>query len=444
MTMEQAAPMTVAVFGLGYVGCVSAACLARLGHRVIGLDVNEHKVRLIQDGKPTIVERDIGELVASGRRSGRLMASTDIKAAVQQADVCLVCVGTPSDPKGFTDLSYIHQVANQIGEAIGEKEGFLVVAIRSTVPPGTCREVEHIIARSGKQPGDDFTVVSNPEFLREGSSVADYFSPPFTLVGSDHRAAIERMRQLYAGIDAPFIETERTAAEMIKYVNNSFHALKVVFANEVGMICQAYGVDSHKVMELFCMDRQLNISPAYLKPGFAFGGSCLPKDLRAMAAMARAKHIDAHVLSVIERSNELMVERAVQMVLAEGVRKIGVIGLSFKEGTDDLRESPVIKLVERLIGKGHDIRIYDRHVAESRLIGANRQYMEQSVPNLSKLLVSDLSELQPFAELVIVSQRSPEYAAFGQELLARNIPLLDLVRLYPDPPRSPLYKGIVW
>ncbi|SDN59600.1 GDP-mannose 6-dehydrogenase [Paenibacillus sp. yr247] len=434
---------TISVFGLGYVGCVSAACLAELGNQVIGVDVNLHKVDLFNQGKPTIIEKGIAELVEEQHKQGRLSATSDIQAAVRQADICLICVGTPSDKNGYPDLSFIWHVAEQISEAIKGREAFQTIIIRSTVPPGTCREIEHIIARSGKRIDQDFTVVSNPEFLREGTSIEDYFHPPYTLIGTHNEQALDMLRRIYGPINAPILETDREVAEMIKYVNNSFHALKVVFANEIGALCHSMGVDPHTLMDLFCQDRHLNISPAYLKPGFAFGGSCLPKDLKALNAMARSRNVEMSVLSSVERSNALLIERALELILAEGKVRVGVLGLAFKSGTDDLRESPVVKLLERLIGKGYEIKIYDQNVLASQLMGTNKQYIESTVPHLARLLASDLQEVKEFADLIVVTQKTKEYYSLVTDILPFK-PVIDLVRISDTIPDSSYYKGLLW
>ncbi|UJF32096.1 UDP-glucose dehydrogenase family protein [Paenibacillus hexagrammi] len=439
----QKSSYTIAVFGLGYVGCVSAACLAQLGNQVIGVDVNPHKVELINQGKPTVIEKGIAELVAQQHAAGRLSATSDIGAAVKNADICLICVGTPSDRHGAPDLSFIWHVAEQIKEAASQREGFQTIIIRSTVPPGTCHEVEQIIARSGKKVDEDFAVVSNPEFLREGTSIEDYFNPPYTLIGTQNERALEMLRGMYGPIEAPLLETKREVAEIIKYVNNSFHALKVVFAGEIGALCHSMGVDPHAVMSLFCEDRQLNISPAYLKPGFAYGGSCLPKDLKALNSMARSRHVELAVLSAVERSNELLIERAVDMIVAQGKVKVGVLGLAFKAGTDDLRESPVVKLLERLIGKGYSIKIYDQNVLTSQLVGANKQYIESTVPHLANLLTPSLEELLAFSDVIVVTQKNEEYRKLAEEALTSKI-VVDLVRILDKLPETDRYKGLLW
>ncbi|GAA3408539.1 UDP-glucose dehydrogenase family protein [Paenibacillus hodogayensis] len=438
-------PFAISIFGLGYVGCVSAGCLAQMGHRVYGVDTNPHKAELIRQGKPTIVEKGMEELIASQVEEGRLRIEPDIRRVVALSDITIVCVGTPSGRTGLPDLSYIWHVARQIRDALtGREHGrFYTVMIRSTVPPGTCLEFERILAESGLAPDRDFAVVSNPEFLREGSSIQDYYNPPYSLLGTTNPLALAMLRRLYEPLGAPVLETERETAEMIKYVNNSFHALKVVFANEIGALCKAYGVDSHRVMELFCHDRSLNISPAYLMPGFAYGGSCLPKDLRALNALARQQHVELSVLSSVERSNELQIERALELIIASGHERIGVLGLAFKSGTDDLRESPVVKLLELLIGKGYEVMIYDPHVLASRLVGANKQYMETAVPHLTRLLARDPEQVAAFADAIVIAQRSESFRAFVGSLPASKT-IIDLVRALDPTPEGSRYHGLLW
>jgi len=348
----------ISVFGLGYVGCVSAACFAREGHDVVGVDVSQTKVDLINSGKPTIVEEGIGELVAEMVASGRLRATTDARKAVLGSSISLVCVGTPSRENASLDLSYIQRVAEQIGAILRDKESMHIVVIRSTVLPGTIHElvVPALERFSGKRSGYEFHVCSNPEFLREGTSIKDFDDPPFTLIGADDPAAAGAVEQLYAGIDAPTHQTAVRTAEMVKYACNCFHGLKVGFANEIGAVCKALGVDSHEVMRIFCEDRKLNISTAYLKPGFAFGGSCLPKDLRAIVYRAQQEDVEVPILRATLESNRKQIERAFRMVMATGQKRVGVLGLSFKAGTDDLRESPMVALIEMLIGKGIELQ----------------------------------------------------------------------------------------
>ncbi|MEF3312885.1 UDP-glucose/GDP-mannose dehydrogenase family protein [Paenibacillus sp. GYB004] len=439
----QQRPYAVSVFGLGYVGCVSAACLAQMGHKVVGVDINPDKIEMINQGKPTIVEKGIAELVMEQHLAGRLTATLDIQAAVNESDLSLICVGTPADKNGHTDLTFIWHVVEQIAEALKEKDRFHTIVIRSTVPPGTCSRIEELLVRSGKSAETDFAVVSNPEFLREGSSVDDYFHPPYTLLGTANPVALGMLRQLYGPVDAAIVETNREVAEMIKYVNNSFHALKIVFANEIGAICHSLGIDPHHVMDLFCKDHHLNLSSAYLKPGFAYGGSCLPKDLKAINALARSRHVETSVLSVIERSNSLQIDRALEAVLAAGKVKVGVLGLAFKQGTDDLRESPVVKLLEGLIGKGYEVKIYDQEVLTSKLMGANKHYIETAVPHIARLLAPNLDEIRQFADVVVVAQKNRQYAPFVEEMLFEK-PVIDLVRLFDEIPASSNYKGLLW
>jgi GDP-mannose 6-dehydrogenase len=442
MTSE-AAPLTIAVIGLGYVGCVSAGCLGEMGHYVIGVDVNETKVRLINQGLPTIVEKGIADLIAEQRGARRLSATGDLQSAVKQSDVCLICVGTPSDLSGKPDLTYMWKVAEEIRGALADRERFLTVVVRSTTTPGTCDRIEAILAESGKRAGEHFAVVSNPEFLREGTSIEDYFHPPYTLLGTSDRTALAVLARMYSGIDAPIVETTREIGEMIKYVNNSYHALKVVFANEIGAICGMLGIDPHPLMELFCRDRQLNISPAYLKPGFAYGGSCLPKDLRAINALARSLNVEVSVLPSVERSNASQIDRAFQLIASVGRVRVGILGLAFKSGTDDLRESPIVKLLERLIGKGYEIRIHDRNVAASRLMGANKEYMESTVPHLIRWMEPDLAELKQFADVIVIAQKNDEYLQLMNEVIDTKT-VVDLVRISDAIPASPNYKGLVW
>ena len=347
--------MRISIFGMGYVGCVGSACCAKLGHHVIGVDVSEHKVELINSGRPTIIEKDIEELVRKAHEEGALEATTDVDYAVKNSEISFIAVGTPSSKEGHLNLNYIYRVAEQIGAAIKDKNEFHIVAIRSTVLPGTNQRIGEIIEEiSGKKRDEAFTVVSNPEFLREGTAVHDYLNPPLTLVGADNELAVEKMRELYRDIPGEFIATDIKVAEMMKYINNTYHALKIVFGNEVGNICKALDVDSHKVMEIFCKDKQLNISPYYFKPGFAYGGSCLPKDSKALRTLARDYYVDVPVINAIEESNEIQKRNAVNLIMEKGKRKVGILGLSFKAGTDDLRCSPIVDVVESLLGKGFE------------------------------------------------------------------------------------------
>lgn len=451
--------MNISIFGLGYVGCVGAACLAKLGHRVVGVDVNENKVRLINEGKPTIIEEGIAELCAEAHAAGRMSATTDVHEAVHQTDVSFIVVGTPSSKEGHLNLNYIFTVARQIGEALrdkelkserikelkdeGVKELRHIIAIRSTVLPGTNERVGEIIEEaSGLKRGVDFTIVSNPEFLREGTSVKDYFNPPLTLVGTDMPEAEAVFREIYKGIEAEFICTDIRVAEMMKYVNNTYHALKIVFGNEVGNICKELNIDSHKVMEIFCKDKQLNISPYYFKPGFAYGGSCLPKDMKALKTLAHDHYVEVPVIEAIGESNELQKKRAVQLIMAQGQRKVGILGLSFKAGTDDLRCSPIVDVVESLLGKGFEIRIYDKNVKVSELTGTNKDFIMAKIPHLQHFVSDDLEAVCRESDVLVVTNKEKEFA----ELLARypNKTVVDLVRQWKEVDYEGHYEGLSW
>lgn len=443
--------MNISIFGLGYVGCVGAACLAKLGHKVIGVDVNENKVRLINEGKPTIIEDGIAELCAEAHAAGRMSATTDVHEAVHNSDVSFIVVGTPSSKEGHLNLNYIYAVAQQIGEALrdkelkseGVKELRHIVAIRSTVLPGTNEKVGEIIAQaSGLVRGKDFTIVSNPEFLREGTSVKDYFNPPLTLVGTDMPEADAVFREIYKGIDAEFICTDIRVAEMMKYVNNTYHALKIVFGNEVGNICKELNIDSHKVMEIFCKDKQLNISPYYFKPGFAYGGSCLPKDMKALKTLAHDHYVEVPVIEAIGESNELQKRRAFQLIMAQGKRKVGILGLSFKAGTDDLRCSPIVDVVESLLGKGFEIRIYDKNVKVSELTGTNKDFIMAKIPHLQHFVSDDLAEVCRESDVLVVTNKEKEFVDVLQ--LYPNKIIVDLVRQWKEVDYVGHYEGISW
>ena len=436
----------ISVFGLGYVGCVSAACFAREGFRVVGVDVNPSKVDLVNAGRSTIVEEGIADLVREMRESGRLRATTDVRDAVLSSDVSLICVGTPSRPNGSIDLSYIQRVCEQIGEALREKDDFHTIVIRSTVMPGTvdCTVIPALERTSGKRHGSDFAACSNPEFLREGTSIKDFYDPPFTLIGAHDPAHAEPLRRMYAGVDAPVHVAAVRVAEMVKYASNAFHGLKVGFANEIGNVCKALGVDSHEVMRLFCEDRKLNISPTYLRPGFAFGGSCLPKDIRAVVYKGKELDVETPILSATLESNRKQIERAYDMVMASGNRRIGVLGLAFKSGTDDLRESPMVTLIERLIGKGMQLSIYDRHVSSANVIGANREYVEREIPHIWELMRPSLDEVLVEAETLVVGNGSPEFRGLGNRIADGQV-VIDLARAFGARVSDGKgYQGICW
>lgn len=435
--------MNISIFGLGYVGCVGAACCAKLGHKVIGVDISENKVNLINSGRPTIVEDDIEQLVKEAFDNKMLEATTNVNYAVQNSDISFIAVGTPSSKQGHLNLNYIYTVAKQIGEVLKEKDSFHIVSIRSTVLPGTNEEVGKIIeSASGKVREKDFTVVSNPEFLREGTAVKDYFNPPLTLVGSDNEYAIEKMRELYIDLPAEFIATDIKVAEMMKYVNNTFHALKIVFGNEVGNICKALDIDSHKVMEIFCKDKQLNISPYYFKPGFAYGGSCLPKDSKALKTLAKDLYVDVPVLNSIDKSNELQKQIAVEMIMSKSKRKIGILGLSFKAGTDDLRCSPIIDVIEKLLGKGYEIKIYDKNVKMSELTGINKDFIEAKIPHLQEFITDDLNFVIENSDVVVITNKEQEFTKILGDY--SNKIILDLVRVWQEVDYNGYYEGIAW
>lgn len=443
--------MNISIFGLGYVGCVGIGCLSKQGHTMVGVDVSDVKVELINQGKPTIVEKDIDVLISEGYQAGRIRATKDYKDAVLSTDISFLCVGTPSSDNGHLDLTYILQTAHQIGQALKEKEGFHIVVIRSTVFPGTNSRMTDIIEQeSGKKHDVDFAVVSNPEFLREGTAVQDYLNPPLTVLGSSCPKAIEVMRSLYQGLtDAPVEVVEIGVAEMIKYVNNSYHALKVVFANEVGNICKQLGIDSHEVMRIFCMDKQLNISPYYFRPGFAYGGSCLPKDLKGLKTLAHDLYLETPVLNAIEHSNELhiaqvirYIERIEEQRAIQGLPKmqIGVLGLSFKAGTDDMRNSPIVNVIEALHGKGYEVRVYDKNVTLSRLMGRNKSVIASKLPHLNVMLQEDLASVTSWADCIIIANNDDE---FRQARIAIGTPVIDLVRI-KELESHEGYFGLCW
>jgi|1185.fasta_scaffold00375_3 GDP-mannose 6-dehydrogenase len=438
--------MSVSVFGLGYVGCVSAACLAKEGHDVIGVDVSETKVDMINAGRATIVENGIAELVREMVDEGRLRATTDAREALANSSISLVCVGTPSRANGSIDLRYLERACVEIGEGLRAKSEHHTVVIRSTVVPGTLEQlvIPALERASGRQAGVNLGVCLNPEFLREGTSIADFYNPPFTLIGSSDPCAAEALGALYAGVAAPVHVTEPGVAEMMKYTCNSFHGVKVAFANEIGNVCKALGVDSHEVMRLFCLDTKLNISSAYLRPGFAFGGSCLPKDLRAITHRARQLDVETPLLAATYESNRKHIERAFDMVLATGSRRVGVLGLAFKSGTDDLRESPVVTLVEKLIGKGLQLSVYDREVASARLIGSNKEYIEREIPHIWSLMRGSVAEVLDTSDVVVIGNGSAEFRAIESKLDGRHV-VVDLVRAYrPQLSTGERYQGICW
>ena len=436
--------MRISIFGIGYVGCVSAACFAHAGHDVIGVDVNPTKVGIINNGKSPIVEPQMNELIHDVVKSGKLRATTDSMEAVKASDISLVCVGTPSKPNGSLDLGHVARVCEEIGAALATKDTHHTVVIRSTMLPGSIETVAQsaLEKTSGKKAGKEFGVCVNPEFLREGTSVKDFYAPPFTLIGADDEETAKIVGDLYTNIDAPVFTTSIKTAEMVKYVCNCFHALKVSFANEIGNICKALELDSHEVMKVFCADTKLNLSPYYLKPGFAFGGSCLPKDLRAVSYKAKELDVDVPLLSAITVTNKLQVEKALDMVLSAGNKQVGVLGFSFKAGTDDLRESPMVTLIETLLGKGLDLVIYDRDVSLARLFGSNKAYIEEEIPHIAKLMRGSIDEVLDAANTIVIGNRSEEFRQIESRLRPDQT-VIDLVRLF-DRTSGDGYQGICW
>ena len=439
--------MNVSVFGLGYVGSVSAASFAADGHTVVGVDVNPDKVASLNEGRSPIVEKGLDQLIRETAADGRLRATTSTKDAVEATDLSLICVGTPSRRNGSLDLTYLERVCEQIGEALRDKESYHVVVVRSTVLPGTTHGivVPALERTSGKQDGTGFGVAVNPEFLREGTALQDFRNPPMTLVGHNYTSDAEPTQALYSKVDAEMVTTSIRTAEMIKYASNTWHALKVCFANEVGNLCKRLDIDSHQVMDIFCRDEKLNLSSYYMKPGFAFGGSCLPKDVRAMQYRAKEVDLDMPVIQSILGSNELQIKHAVDMVVETGKKNVGLLGFSFKAGTDDLRESPIVILAEALLGKGYSLAIYDKNVSIARLVGANKDYINTQIPHLSSLLRDTVDEVIEHSDVIVVGNGSPEFA----EALKRTRPgqvVIDLFRVKgvakEEIPAD--YTGICW
>jgi GDP-mannose 6-dehydrogenase len=436
----------ISIFGLGYVGAVSLACLARDGHQVIGVDIDPVKLDLIRNRKSPILEEGIQELMRDVVESGRVKVTDDAAQALRETELSFVCVGTPSASNGSQDLTAILRLAEQLGVALRDKPEFHTIVIRSTVQPGTLEEkIEPILEQaSGKRSGMDFGLCFQPEFLREGSSIRDYDHPPYTIVGGNCERAVNAVREVFQHLEARFLVTNIRVAEALKMSCNAFHALKITFANEIGRVSQALGIDSHEVMRLVCADQRLNISPAYLKPGFAFGGSCLPKDLRALTSIARQNDIELPMLASLLTSNRVHIDHAVDKILKLGRPKVGMLGLSFKTGTDDLRESPLVLVAKRLIGEGCELRIFDPEVQLSRLLGANRSYIDAHIPHLKSLMCPSMAEMLEPSEVILVGLQQ---SALNDALQARVRPdqhVIDLVNL---PNRDLLrcrYEGVCW
>jgi GDP-mannose 6-dehydrogenase len=436
----------ISIFGMGYVGCVSAACLAELGHQIVAVETNPTKVEMINAGRSPIVEARLDEIMAAAVSSGRLRASSDGSAAIRETELAIVCVGTPSQQNGYIDLNAVERVCEQIGRALARKKEYFTVVIRSTVIPGTMlgTVIPALERCSGKKAGADFGVCMNPEFLREGTSVEDFYHPSKTVIGELDKKSGESLADLYKDFPGPLVRTELGVAEMVKYADNCFHALKITFANEMGNIAQAVGVDSHRLMEIFCLDTKLNLSPYYLKPGFAFGGSCLPKDLRSLTYLAKTRDVAAPVLNAILESNDQQIKKVVKKLMSFKGRSLGFLGLAFKEGTDDLRESPIVDLVEAMIGKGFKIRIHDHNVSLAKLMGANKVYIEKEIPHISQLLCSSAEELVAQSDVLVLASKDKTYLGALRGVNG-NKSIVDLVRLFtPEQHPSSEYYGICW
>ena len=435
--------MNINIFGMGYVGSVTAACLANYGYNIIGIDIDEKKIKIINNGKSPIVEPGLQDAIKKAVNSKRLRAAINF---IHLAQISFVCVGTPSNENGSLRLDHVIRVSEQIGDYLRKLSSYHVVNIRSTVLPGTVEEtvIPLIEDRSGKKAGLDFGVCMNPEFIREGTSIHDFQNPPFTLIGELDTKSGNYVAELYKDIRAPLIRTSIKVAEMIKYTCNTFHALKISFANEIGNICKSLNIDSHEVMDIFCHDKKLNISPYYLKPGFAFGGSCLPKDLRALLYRTKELDLDTPVLSSILRSNQNQIELASYLITRNGKKNIGILGISFKDGTDDLRESPMIELVERLIGKGYNISIYDKEVSLAKVFGSNKEYIQKTIPHISTLLKKSVQEVIGNSDVIVVGKKSKEFEDVTS-VIHKNKIVVDLVRIVRNPVENDeCYEGICW
>lgn len=437
--------MKISVFGLGYVGTVSMGCLAAEGHTVLGVDINADKVASLNAGIAPIVEPEIGDLISQAHTRGHLKATVSSAEGIAQTDISFLCVGTPSHSNGSLDLTYLQRVCEDIGAALSQKKTPHTLVFRSTTLPGTTEDVAIPILEkhSGKKVGEGLFVCYNPEFLREGTAVKDYYHPPKIVIGERKAGEGEVLAEIYAGIEAPLIRTSIRAAEMAKYSDNAFHALKVTFANEIGVLCKKLAIDSHEVMDIFCKDTKLNLSKVYLRPGFAFGGSCLPKDLRALSYQAKRCDVDTPVLNAIMTSNSAHVRSVINKIVGLGRKRVGFLGMTFKPDTDDLRESPLVEVIETLLGKGFPVKIYDRNVTTSRLIGANKRFIEEHIPHLSSILVDRIEDLVEKAEVVVVGYVSPEFTPALQKMRADQM-IIDLARVTGYEEFAARYDGLCW
>jgi GDP-mannose 6-dehydrogenase len=437
--------MKISIFGLGYVGAVSAGCLAKDGHSVIGVDPYQPKVDLINQGKTPVIEKDIDSIIEKAVADGLLRATQDVREAVFDSDISLICVGTPSQINGSLDLKYIRKVCEEIGTVLRDKNEFHVIVARSTMLPGSMRSIviPTLEEYSSKKAGIDFGVCNNPEFLRESTAVYDYYNPPKTVIGETDTMAGDLLASIYAQLDAPLVRVNIETAEMVKYTDNVWHALKVGFSNEIGNICKSLGIDAHEVMEIFCKDTKLNLSPYYMKPGFAFGGSCLPKDVRALTYKAKSLDLDTPILSSIIPSNQRQIEKGLSMIAEKGNKKVGILGFSFKAGTDDLRESPLVEVIERLIGKGYDIRLYDSNVKLASLVGANKDYILNHIPHISGLMVDNIQAVLEHADTIVIGNRAEEFRGILERISVSQV-VVDLVRIVDDRSIAGKYDGICW
>jgi GDP-mannose 6-dehydrogenase len=437
--------MRISIFGMGYVGAVSGACLAGDGHTVVGVDPNATKVELINSGTSPIIEKGLDLLLKNSVEAKLLSATTDPVSAINETDISFICVGTPSQINGSLDLKYVRNVCEDIGRAIKEKDSFHVVVARSTMLPGSMAEliIPALEEASGMQAGIGFGVCNNPEFLREGTAVSDYHNPPKTVIGETDRRSGDILVELYKELDAPLIRTNISTAEMVKYTDNVWHALKVGFANEIGNVCKSIGIDGHEVMDIFCQDTKLNLSPYYMKPGFAFGGSCLPKDVRALSYKAKSLDLDLPIINSIMINNQSQVDRGFEMITSKGNKKVAVLGFSFKAGTDDLRESPIVEVIERLIGKGYDLKLYDKNVSLAKLTGANKDYILNAIPHISRLMVDSMEEAVEHGETIIIGNGAEEFRTI-LSIADESKVIVDLVRISDQCSIEGRYDGICW
>jgi GDP-mannose 6-dehydrogenase len=438
--------MEISIFGLGYVGSVSAACLADKGHNVIGVDIDQSKVDMINSGKALIIEPQLSEMTKSTVSRKKLRATIDTREAIFETDLSFICVGTPSQKNNSLDLQYVQRVCENIGSALKEKDGFHTVACRSTMLPGSMRNIviPTLEKFSGKREGHDFSVCINPEFMMEGTAVYDFYNPPKNVIGTTDARSSDLLTALNSSYtDMPTICLDIESAEIIKYCDNIWHALKVGFANEIGNVCKQLGIDSHKVMDVFCKDTKLNLSPYYLKPGFAFGGSCLPKDLRAF--LYESKNLDLHlpIISSVLPSNNLQIDKAMNMIIGKGNKRIGILGFSFKANTDDLRESPMVELIERLLGKGYELTLYDKNVTAAKLHGANREYLLTRIPHITELMVSSIDEVLSYSKTIVIGNKAKEFCTIMDKISGDQV-IIDLVRIQEELPISKQYEGICW